>query len=84
MGLIAQPPNNQVVDGDGNATPGYQPFFSTTFNLLNALTMSGTTAKRPTALLYAGRPYWDTTLGIPIWLKSVGPIVWVDATGAPV
>lgn len=81
MALISQPPNNQVVDEAGNATPGWQPFFSAAFALLAAMTLSGTTAKRPTTLLWTGRPYFDTTLGKPIWYKTAG---WVDATGAAV
>lgn len=81
MALISQPPNSEVVDEFGRATPGWSPFFSAVFNLLNALTMSGTTANRPTAALWTGRPFFDTTLGIPIWYKTAG---WVDATGAAV
>lgn len=41
----------------------------------------GTTAARPTALIYTGYPYFDTTLGKPIWYNGTG---WVDATGASV
>lgn len=81
MALISQPPNSAVVDADGIATPGWSPFFSSIFNLLTALTLSGTTAKRPTTMLWTGRTYFDTTLGKPIWYKTAG---WVDATGAGV
>ena len=56
-------------------------FFSTTSNLLQALTMSGTTAQRPTTLLWIGRPYFDTTLGINVRVLSVGPPVWVRYDG---
>lgn len=59
---------------------GWRNFFNAVFNVCNAMTMSGTTAQRPATLLWTGRMYFDTTLGIPIWFKTVG---WVDATGAP-
>jgi hypothetical protein len=39
---------------------------------------SGTTANRPTVNLYAGKPYFDTTLGLPVWYKGPG---WVKADG---
>ncbi len=48
--------------------------------------MSGTTANRPTKLLWPGRMYYDTTLaanGKPIWVNK-GATGWVDATGAAV
>lgn len=70
--------------GRARFTTGWQHFMSDVSSFLQAVTSSGTTAQRPTKLLYVGRPYFDTTLGKPIWLKSVGPVVWVDATGTPV
>ncbi len=45
---------------------------------LNELRQCGATADRPTKALYAGRFYFDTTLGQPIWYDGSG---WVDATG---
>jgi len=84
MALLNQPPIGAVVNPDGTATPGWSPFFSAIFALLTAMTQSGTTAQRPTTLLWVGRPYLDTTIGKPIWLKSTGPTVWIDATGAAV
>lgn len=45
---------------------------------------NGTTAARPTANLWVGQSYFDTTLGKPIWIKSLNPTVWVDATGSTV
>lgn len=62
----------------------YVSFFEQIFNLLSAMTQSGTTAQRPTTFLWVGRNYFDTTLGYPIWLKSVGPTVWVNGSGSPV
>jgi hypothetical protein len=89
MALINTPPNS-AVDGmnmDGNLTPPvkeWRNFFVAVFNICNALTLSGTTAQRPTSFLFVGRTYFDTTLGIPIWIQSLGPTVWIDAAGAPV
>ena len=84
MALISQPTDGAVVDANGTATPGWKPFFSSVYQLLVAMTQSGTTARRPTSFLWVGRMYFDSTLGKPIWLKSTGPTVWVDATGAAV
>jgi len=47
---------------------------------------SGTTANRPTANLYPGKFYFDTSLGAngkPIWISKTST-AWVDATGAVV
>lgn len=58
------------------------------FNWMDAMTKtandmrsSGSTGNRPTARLFAGRTFFDTTLGKPIWYDGTG---WVDATGASV
>lgn len=83
MALINSPPINAVDDESGVAAP-WRNFFVSVFNICAALTTSGTTAQRPTSLIWIGRTYFDTTLGIPIWVQSVGPLVWCDATGAAV
>lgn len=57
---------------------GWRNFFQAVFTICNALTQSGTTAKRPTVGLWTGRIYFDTTLGLPIFYKTVG---WVKADG---
>jgi hypothetical protein len=58
-------------------------WFSDMGRTLNGLTESGSTADRPTRLLFAGRTYFDTDLSIPIWYKeSTG--VWVNAAGTTV
>lgn len=51
------------------------------WRILAALSSSGTTANRPTANVYVGQFYFDTTLGRPIWAQSIGPIVWIKADG---
>lgn len=89
MALINSPPATApatLVNGELAAPPeGWRNFFNAAYNICNALTQSGTTAQRPIALLWVGRPFFDTTLGIPIWILTPvpGPI-WVDATGAVV
>lgn len=84
MSLISAPGtttvDTQTTDGKiVGVSSGWRNFFNSVFNICNALTMSGTTANRPTAGLWTGRMYFDTTLGKPIWFKTAG---WVDATGA--
>ena len=79
--LINQPPAYAVDQKGGSISQGWAQFFSQAATLLIALTLSGTTAQRPSSFLWMGRPYFDSTLGIPIWYKAAG--VWVDATGAP-
>jgi len=58
-------------------------WFSDMGRTLNGLTESGLTADRPTQLLFAGRTYFDTSLGHPIWYDEDGA-VWVDAAGGTV
>lgn len=45
---------------------------------VNQVRSSGTTAQRPTSALYAGRQYYDTTLGKPIWWNGTA---WKLADG---
>lgn len=83
--LIGTPPTDPVdtMTADRKLAPpgyGWRNFFAAVFRLLTALTLSGTTAQRPTSFLWIGRPYWDSTLTIPIWWDGAQ---WVDATGAP-
>lgn len=86
MSLVSSP-GTSPVDTQGKdgrivgVSGGWRNFFNSVYNVCNALTMSGTTANRPTVGLWTGRMYFDTTLGKPIWYKTAG---WVDATGAAV
>lgn len=48
------------------------------WQILVAASQSGTTAQRPTAILWVGRTYFDTTLTLPIWYDGTG---WIDAAG---
>lgn len=90
MALISQAPDGRLTDDDGVALPGYKAFLSAAAAILQAMTLSGTTANRPTKFLWVGRPYFDTGLGAngkPIWIARVsaaGVATWVDATSAVV
>lgn len=84
MALINNVPGTDFQNGTKPFGVSWTSFFEQIFNILTAITQSGTTAQRPTKFLWTGRPYFDTTLGKPIWLKSLGPTVWCDATGASV
>lgn len=86
MALVSSPGTSAVDTQDSSGaligvSGGWRNFFNSVFNVCNALTMSGTTANRPTVGLWTGRMFFDLTLGKPIWFKTVG---WVDATGAGV
>lgn len=64
--------------------PSWLQWFARANRILNAMQQSGTTANRPTSVLWVGRMYFDKTLGRPVWVQSVKPTVWCDATGAAV
>lgn len=87
MALINPPPTDAIgkaVNGTVGILDGWRNFFQSIYTICNALTMSGTTARRPTVGLWVGRTYFDTTLGYGIWLRSINPTVWVNSAGAPV
>lgn len=81
-------PSGAPFDASGNWTPAWAQWLTRTHGAVITLQQSGPTAERPTALLWVGRPYFDTDLNIPIWVQSVPakptPAVWIDATGTPV
>lgn len=82
MAIINNPPTNAVdmlsAEGVLSVNDGWRNFFQSVFTICSALTQSGTTANRPVKLLWTGRMYFDTTLGLPIWYKTAG---WVKADG---
>jgi hypothetical protein len=78
------PSNSVVVDGKQMMTIPWGAWFQRIHDICVAGQQSGATADRPVSVLWIGRRFFDTTLGIPIWIKSVRPTVWVDATGAVV
>jgi hypothetical protein len=100
MTILSTPPQNEFLDQrsvvvrDGTPLPflfaqvrpttAWTTFFSNAYQLLNALTLSGTTANRPTKFLFVGRTYFDTSLGAhgkPIWVASVSGVTatWIDS-----
>lgn len=78
------PDNSPIVSDDKRITTPWNHWFQRVQNVVLAAYSSGTTANRPTKLLWVGRFFFDTTLGKPVWVKSVGPVVWIDATGTVV
>lgn len=82
--LIGGLPRPPVFDSEGNFTPAWAGWFSQAQQLLSDAGNSGTTAQRPTAGLYVGKPYFDTSLGIPIWMKTPASAVWVNGAGTVV
>jgi len=64
--------------------PTWAGWFSTIQKILQATSSSGTTAQRPTANLYIGQFWYDTSLGYPVWVHAISPsIVWHNAAGTP-
>lgn len=84
MPLINPPMSSTVDRFEGGiaieVSGGWRAFFAAVHRVLTALTQSGTTAARPLNLLWTGRTYFDTDLGIPIWFNGSE---WVDAQGNP-
>lgn len=77
-------PRTPMFDKAGNFTPAWAGWLSQAQQILQDVSNSGTTAQRPTVILYVGKRYFDTTLGVPIFLKSVNPAVWVNGVGTVV
>jgi hypothetical protein len=77
------PDGTPLVDDNKRPTLVWTQVFTRWHRIILSVQQSGTTAQRPDTLLWLGRRYFDTDLGIPVWVQSVGPVVWCDATGAP-
>ena len=78
-------PDNSPIDDAGNKVNfSWLQWFSQVSSTINAARQSGTTAQRPTRLLWIGQQYYDTTLGYPVWVHSVGPVVWHNGAGVAV
>ena len=92
MAVINSPPITSVDIGQTDSGGGFRlvsvaeswrNFFVAVYNICNAQAQSGTTANRPTTLLWPGRRYFDTDLGAngkPIFVKKGGS-GWVLADG---
>ena len=79
------PSTTQAVDKDGYLILTYVQWIARMTTIGQAAQQSGTTANRPTSVLWIGRQYYDTTLGYPVFVHSVGPpVVWHNAAGAVV
>jgi hypothetical protein len=64
-------------------TQPWSAWFSRAWEILFAVSESGTTAQRPTKNLWPGRMYFDTSLGAngkPIWVNKTST-GWVLADG---
>jgi hypothetical protein len=86
MALINQPPSSPVDTQDVKGIlmmprEGWRNWFQQVFLICNALTMSGSSAQRPTAMLWPGRVYFDRTLNQPVWYDGTD---WVDSQGISV
>ena len=80
--LFDYPNDAQIADSKGIITVPWGQWFSLVQTTISAARQSGTTANRPTSVLWVGRQYYDTTLGKPVFVDSVNPTVWHDASGA--
>lgn len=78
------PSNDPLTDENRVAFRTWLQWLSRVHTIATSLQQSGPTADRPTSVLWLGRRYFDTDLGIPVWVQSVRPTVWVDATGGAV
>lgn len=71
-------------EGDQTLSWTWKSFYTTLASVSRALTLSGTTANRPTTFLWVGRPYFDITIQRPIWVRDISPTVWITADGVVV
>lgn len=81
MAIINSPPQTAVDENGTAISQGWVTFFSNVFTILSAVVSSGTTANRPTRVLWVGRTYFDTTLNRPIWYTGTN---WIRADGTVV
>lgn len=77
---MAAPIHEPVADRAGRFARAWVQWVDLVDRTVNSLREAGTTADRPTARLWVGRQYFDTTLGHPVWWDGSD---WVDASGAP-
>ena len=76
------PSNDPIVDERRMAFRTWAQWLSWVHLTIQAARQSGTTAERPTTLLWIGRQFYDTTLNKPVYVSAVRPTVWRDAAGA--
>lgn len=62
----------------------WDAWFQSLYDTVRVLGNHGTTVQRPTANLYVGQDYFDSTLGYKVTIKSLNPTVWVNGAGSVV
>ena len=75
------PSNDPLTNQDRTAFRTWAQWLSWVHLTIKAARQSGTTAERPTTLLWIGRRYYDETLSKPVYVRAVKPTVWRDAMG---
>lgn len=75
------PETDPLITDDKKAFRTWMQWLSWIHRVATSITQSGTTADRPTTLLWLGRRYFDVTLNKPVYLSAVTPSVWRDAMG---
>ena len=75
------PGSAQVVGEDRFMTVAWGQWFTRVQAIVSSVQQSGVTADRPTAVLWIGRRFFDTTLNKPVYVRSIRPTVWVDGVG---
>lgn len=79
--MINEPPLSSLLPVSENMASWPKPWgnwISQAWRILFDISNSGTTAQRPTTVLYVSKFYFDTTLGLPIWYDGTQ---WIDAAG---
>lgn len=69
-------PEGKLVEQDGSANTSFKQWLSNVHRVIVSLQQSGTTANRPASILWIGRRYFDTTLGLPVWWNGSA---WVNS-----
>jgi hypothetical protein len=80
---IDKPTPGVIVTQKGLPVTWFASWLQQAYRILFNAQLVDTTANRPTAGLYAGQQYFDSTLGKPIW-RNAANSGWVDATGGAV
>ena len=75
------PSNDPLVDESRMAGRTWAQWISWVHLTVSAMRQHGSTAERPTKVLWIGRQFYDDTLNRPVYVASVKPTVWRDAMG---
>jgi hypothetical protein len=84
MANFDTPDGSPLVDASMMPTTPWRVLFSRWQTIILSVQQSGTTAQRPTSVLWIGRRFFDITIGQPVYLKSIAPRVWVNGAGTNV